>query len=135
MQQLKERLGIDGTLLGVDAMSNGRLLAADLDERRILELIDGRPARIVISVVGGQGFLFGRGNQQLSAAVISKVGRDAIVIVSSLEKLAGLPGNSLLVDTGDAHVDASLAGYLPVIVSDARTVMMPVRNLSAEEPD
>ncbi len=128
MQLLAKQLGFDGTLLGVDAARNGELLASDLSERRILDLIAGEPARIVISIVGGQGVLFGRGNQQLSASVISQVGPKNIIIVSSLEKLAGLPENSLLVDTGDERVDASLAGYLPVIVSNARTVMMPVKN-------
>lgn len=128
MQLLAKQLGFDGTLLGVDAARNGKLLASDLSERRILDLIAGKPARIVVSVVGGQGVLFGRGNQQLSASVISQVGSKNIIIVASLEKLAGLPGNSLLVDTGDERVDASLAGYLPVIVSNARTVMMPVKN-------
>ena len=135
MQMLAKQLGFDGTLLGVDAARNGELLASDLDERRILDLIAGEPARIVVSIVGGQGFLFGRGNQQLSPEVISQVGVENIVIVSSLEKLAGLPGNCLLVDTGDESVDAMLAGYLPVIVSDARTVMMPVKNASSELPD
>ena len=132
MQMLAKQLGFDGTLLGVDAARNGELLASDLDERRILDLIAGEAARIVVSIVGGQGFLFGRGNQQLSASVISQVGPKDIIIVSSLDKLAGLPGNCLLVDTGEEDVDALLAGYLPVIVSDARTVMMPVKNAASE---
>jgi len=132
MQRLASELGFDATLLGVDAARNGRLLVSDLAERSILDLVAGQPARIIVSVVGGQGFLFGRGNQQLSAAVISAVGPENIVIVSSLEKLAGLPGNCLLVDTGDERVDAMLAGHLPVIVSDSRTVVMPVRNASSE---
>ena len=135
MQALAAHLGFDGSLLGVDAARNGKLLVNDLDERHILDLIAGEAARIVLSVVGGQGFLFGRGNQQLSAKVISEVGVENIVIVSSLEKLAGLPGNCLLVDTDDEGVDELLAGYLPVIVSDARTVMMPVKNLSNEVAD
>ena len=132
MQMLAKQLGFDGTLLGIDAARNGELLASDLDERRILDLIAGEAARIVVSIVGGQGFLFGRGNQQLSASVISQVGPKDIIIVSSLDKLAGLPGNCLLVDTGEEDVDALLAGYLPVIVSDARTVMMPVKNAASE---
>lgn len=134
MQMLAARLGFEGTLLGVDAVRNGKRVASDLDERGILERITGKPTRIVVSIVGGQGFLFGRGNQQLSPRVISQVGPENIVIVSSLEKLAGLPGNCLLVDTGDEHVDELLAGYLPIIVSDARTVMMPVKNASSEAP-
>ena len=132
MQSLMTQLRSAGSLLGIDATKNGKLLAKDLNEGEILDLIAGKSARIVLSVVGGQGFLFGRGNQQLSPTVISQVGVENIVVVSSLEKLAGLPGNCLLVDTGDEDVDAELAGYLPVIVSEARTVMMPVKSAATE---
>ena len=132
MQALKRRLGFAGTPLGVDAVQDGRCVAQDLNEQGILELIAERPARIVVSVVGGQGFLFGRGNQQLSARVISEVGIDNIVVLSSLEKLTALTGNCLLVDTGDEALDNALAGHIPVVVSSARTVMMPVRDASPE---
>jgi len=132
MQALKRQLGFEGTSLGVDAVVDGRCLAKDLNEQGILELIGNRPARIVVSVVGGQGFLFGRGNQQLSPRVIRAVGTDNIVVVSSLEKLTTLFDKCLLVDTGDEDLDNDLAGHMPVIVSGTRTVMMPVRNASLE---
>ena len=132
MQALKRRLGFEGTPLGVDAVKNGRCLAQDVNEQDILGLIAGQPARIVVSVVGGQGFLFGRGNQQLSARVIREVGLDNIVVLSSLEKLSALTDHYLLVDTGDEELDQELAGHRAVVVSSARTVIMPVRNLSLE---
>lgn len=130
MQALAAQLGFEGTALGIDATRNGKLLATDLDEAGILELIDGNEARIVLSVVGGQGFLLGRGNQPLSARVILEVGIENIMIVAALEKLTDLPGNCLFVDTGDERVDEMLAGYRPVIVSGSKTVMMPVKNVS-----
>jgi predicted polyphosphate/ATP-dependent NAD kinase len=130
MQALKRKLGFEGTPLGVDAAKDGRCLATDVGEEEILELIKDRPARIVLSIVGGQGFLFGRGNQQLSARVIREVGIDNIVVVSSLEKLTALPGNCLLVDTGDENLDDDLAGYVKILVSSMRTVMMQVRSLN-----
>lgn len=133
MQALKRLLGFEGTQLGIDAVQNGCRLAEDVNEWDILELIRDRPARIVVSVVGGQGFLFGRGNQPLSARVIRAVGTDNIVVVSSLEKLTSLSGKCLLVDTGDDTLDADLAGYVKVIVSSGRTVMMPVRHASDED--
>ena len=132
MQALKRRLGFEGTPLGVDAVKNGRCLAQDVNEQDILGLIAGQPARIVVSVVGGQGFLFGRGNQQLSARVIREVGLDNIVVLSSLEKLSALTDHYLLVDTGDEELDKELAGHRAVVVSSARTVIMPVRNSSLE---
>ena len=127
MQLVKQVCGFEGTPLGVDAVRNGRRVALDLNERSILDLIRNRPARIVVSVVGGQGFLFGRGNQQLSSRVIRAVGIDAIVAVASLQKLSSLPANCLLVDTGDEGIDAALSGYFKVLVSDVRTVLMPVK--------
>jgi predicted polyphosphate/ATP-dependent NAD kinase len=132
MRSLKLALGFEGTLLGVDAIRRGQVLGTDLGERDILELIGGKPARIVMTVIGGQGFLFGRGNQPLSPAVIREVGLDNIVVVASQEKLVGLPGNCLLVDTGDTQLDEELSGYLPVLVSSRRSVMMPVRQTSTE---
>jgi predicted polyphosphate/ATP-dependent NAD kinase len=132
MQSLKRRLGFDGTPLGVDAVQGGHCVAEDVNELEIIDLIQHRPARVVLSIVGGQGFLFGRGNQQFSPRVIRQVGFDNIVIVSSLDKLTTLSGNCLLVDTGDEELDDDLSGHMPVIVSGGRTVMMPVKNASFE---
>ena len=126
MQLVKRECGFDGTPLGIDAVRAGRRIATDLNERQILDLSDNEPARIVVSIVGGQGFLFGRGNQPLSSRVIRCVGLDNIVVVSSLEKLSLLPGGCLLVDTGDSVLDEALAGYRQVLVSAMNTVLMPV---------
>ena len=134
MQRVKRELGFEGTPLGVDAATEGRCLAEDLGERSILDLLRGRPARILLSVVGGQGFLFGRGNQQFSPKVIRAVGLDQIFVVASLEKLAALPKPCLLVDTGDERLDDQLAGFRGVMVSGGRTVLMPVRNAGQQAP-
>lgn len=127
MQRLKQKLGFEGTPLGVDVTCGGVCIEKDVSEARILELIRERPSRIVVTVIGGQGFVFGRGNQQLSGRVIREVGLANVVIVASLEKLAALHGNGLFVDTGDAALDQELAGYVPVLVGRSRTVMCPVR--------
>ena len=128
MQLVKRECGFEGAPLGIDAVRHGRCIASDLDERGILDLLRGGPARIVISVVGGQGFLFGRGNQPLSSRVIRLVGPENIVCLASLEKLTALPQPCLLLDTGDAALDEELAGYLEVRVSERKTVLMPVRS-------
>ena len=127
MQALKQELGFSGTALGVDAVQDGQCIACDLNEERILQLIEGRDARIVVSIVGGQGYLFGRGNQQLSSRVIRAIGTDNIVVVSTQDKLTAIPGQQLLVDTGDEDLDRNLAGYRQVVVGNARTTMMPVK--------
>lgn len=126
MQQLKARLGFEGTLLGVDAVVEGRCVARNADEATLRTLIAGRRARLVLGVVGGQGFLLGRGNQQVSAAVVGAVRREDIVVIAAASKLAGLPNGRLLVDTGDAETDDRLAGYIQVHTGGGKRAMMRV---------
>lgn len=130
--RLKHRLGATGTLLGVDVFDHGKCIASDVDERQLWSLVSEREARIVVGVIGGQGFLFGRGNQQISARVLAHVGRQNIDVVSSAAKLTSLPGGVLRVDTGDPAVNASLAGYLPVLTGSARQMMCRVIDAEAE---
>jgi predicted polyphosphate/ATP-dependent NAD kinase len=109
------RLGANKTLLGVDGYSRGEVVAMDATEQQLLAHLDGTPARIVVTPIGGQGYLFGRGNQQLSPEVIRRVGKTNIIVVAATSKLTGLRGDPLLVDTGDADVDRELAGYVRVV--------------------
>ena len=108
-------LGLSATLLGVDAVRDGSVIGADLGERAILEHVDSGPAKIVVSPIGGQGHVFGRGNQQLSAAVIRAVGQDNVVIVATPQKLATLAGRPLLVDTDDIELNGWLCGFSRVV--------------------
>ena len=126
MLEIKRQLGFDGTLLGVDAVRNGEPVGIDLNAADILAIPDLSDAWLLMGVIGGQGFLFGRGNQQLSADVLRRIDRDRIVIVSSTEKLFALPERQLYVDTGDDAVDNSLAGYLPVTVGYRRRMQVRV---------
>ena len=119
-------LGLPKTLLGVDVVRGDRCLIADADERALLELLDGQDAGIVVTPVGGQGFLFGRGNQQLSPAVIEQIVPDRIVIAATELKIAQLAGAPLRVDTGDPKLDARLAGYTRIVVGYNREIVYPV---------
>lgn len=112
-----EELGLDNTLLGVDAVRDGELLGADLDDRRLLEILREAPgeARIIVTVIGGQGHIFGRGNQQFSPEVIRRVGLSRIWVVAAKSKIASLEGRPLLVDTNDPGLDRELCGYREVI--------------------
>jgi predicted polyphosphate/ATP-dependent NAD kinase len=112
---IAERLGLPKTLVGVDVISSNAVVALDVGERQLLELVERQPTKIIVSPIGGQGFIFGRGSQPISPAIIQRVGRENILIVSSPEKLADLRGRPLLVDSGDEEVDRYLCGYLPVI--------------------
>ncbi len=126
MAALKDRLG-GGTLLGIDAARGSRIVARDLTEREILTLLEtGDTARIVLTVIGGQGFLLGRGNQQLSPTVIKKIGPDAIDVICATSKLSALTTQELSVDTGDVGLDRSLAGYRQIITGPRRRQMVRV---------
>lgn len=125
---IMEQLGLDNTLLGIDAVQRGELLGKDLDEQSLRALLDAHsgPAQIVITAIGGQGHILGRGNQQLSPVVIRAVGVDNITIVASKTKLTALQGRPLLVDSNEPELDQQLSGYRPVITGYHDAVMYPV---------
>ncbi|MBU0704203.1 MAG: ATP-NAD kinase family protein [Chloroflexi bacterium] len=124
---IASRLGLPKTLIGVDVVAvcppagNGKLIAADVNESQLLELLEGCQAKIVVTPIGGQGYIFGRGNQQISPNVIRKVAADSerptesIIVVSTIGKIHSLGGRPLRVDTGDRAVDEMLSGYVRVV--------------------
>ncbi len=112
---ITSRLGLDKTLIGVDVVAAGKLVATDVNESQLLGLLEGHKAKIVVTPIGGQGYLFGRGNQQISPNVIKKVGKGNIIVVSTTGKIHSLGGRPLWVDTGDREVDEMLSGYIRVV--------------------
>ena len=123
VRAIADELGIEKTLLGVDAVVDRELAGSDLNEQSILELLDRYPqAAIIVTPLGGNGFIFGRGNKQFTPRVLRRVGLDNIVVIANRDKLLGF--SSLHVDTGDAELDDALAGYIDVIVGrDYRKLM------------
>lgn len=122
-------LELDNTLLGVDVVKNNQLVQADVSEEELWDLVkDEEKVKIVVTIIGGQGSLFGRGNQQISPRILRKVGKDNIHVVATNSKLAALDGEPLLVDTGDAELDQELSGYVQVIVDYAHTSVRKVAN-------
>ena len=120
------KLGLKNTLLGIDAVYKGKLVGSDLNEAQLLKLIEGKETEIVVTVIGAQGYIFGRGNQQISAEVIKKVGKENIIIVATKNKIFSLQGNPLLADTGDDEVDKILSGYIKVITGFNERIMVKV---------
>ncbi len=118
MRRVTRQLGLEKTILGVDAVRAGQL--------DLLELIADEPVTLVIGVVGGQGAILGRGNQQLSPAVLRRVGIENIEIVAGLRKLLALEPPLLRVDTGDPELDRALCGYRRVHVAPRRTLVCRV---------
>jgi predicted polyphosphate/ATP-dependent NAD kinase len=117
------KLGIEKTPLGVDVIENGKIIQSDCSEAHLLEAISGKKAHAVLSIIGGQGFIIGRGNQQISAKVIEKLSEPKIIVVATQNKLAGLSGN-LLIDSGDLATDSSLQGFYKVITGSKDTVIV-----------
>ncbi|NOQ90193.1 MAG: hypothetical protein GQ549_04535 [Gammaproteobacteria bacterium] len=134
--EIMSQLSLPNTLLGIDIVYNQELIASDVDEQTILKTINNHPAKIVVTIIGGQGHVFGRGNQQISARVIRQViackGKQSstldddqanisastqkgIIIIATNEKLRSLDKRPMIVDTGDVDLDKQLAGLYPVI--------------------
>jgi predicted polyphosphate/ATP-dependent NAD kinase len=108
-------LDLDYSLVGVDLVRNRELLGRDLAEEELMALLGAARGRIIVTPVGGQGYLFGRGNQPISAQVIREIGRDAIIIAATPSKLSSLRGEPLRVDSGDPSTDRWLGGYYKVV--------------------
>jgi predicted polyphosphate/ATP-dependent NAD kinase len=104
------------TLLGVDLFVNKQIVERDVNEKQILQALSGRAVKIIVTLIGGQGFIFGRGNQQISSKVIRQVGLDNIIVVATSNKLRSL--KSLKVDTGDPALDAEFRKKLVRVLAD-----------------
>lgn len=129
---LAANLGLDGTLLGVDVVENGQLIARDVTEAELLVLVSDHPAFILVTAIGGQGHIIGRGNQQISPRVLRAVGLDRLRVVATKRKLTNLEGRPLLVDSGDPALDAAFPDAIRVWSGYREELLYPV-GWAAEE--
>lgn len=128
-QQVLEELNLPSTLLGIDIIKNKQLIAKDVNEEQILKIIDQLPTKLVISPISNQGYILGRGNQQLSDKVLSQIINEDIIILSTPSKLNSLKGRPLLVYTGNEQLDLRLSGYYRVITGYGQYAMHKVISL------
>jgi len=123
---IAKKLDIPYILLGIDAVCNKKLIGTDLNENEILKLLlNYNSHKVIVSPVGGQGFILGRGNKQLTPEVLNKVGSENIIVLATEEKLKEL--DSLRVDTGDSKMDGKLTGYTKVITGYNKKELIEVK--------
>jgi len=127
VKAVADRLGATKTLLGVDVVHGGKTVASDVNEEQLLRLIEGRKVKIIVSPIGQQGFIFGRGNQQISPKIIRKVGVENIWVIATRNKLSSIQvGRPFLVDTGEEDVNKMLSGYRRIITGYKEEVVAKV---------
>lgn len=115
-RRIMQIFDLKNTLIGIDIIKNKKLIANDVTENEIWDIVKDNKAKIIVTVIGGQGHILGRGNQQISPRVIKKVGSNGITIIATKEKLLSLKNRTLLVDTGNLDLDIELTGYKKVVV-------------------
>ena len=126
---IADALGVEKTLLGVDVIHDGRLIARDVDGPMLEKIVEehlkrGGRVLIIVSPIGGQGFIFGRGNQQITPHVLKLVGRSNILVVATHSKISRL--KKLCIDTGDPELDKMFKGYIRVVVDYGEEVVMKI---------
>jgi predicted polyphosphate/ATP-dependent NAD kinase len=130
-----QELGIKNTLLGVDVIKNKQLLASDVTASELLTLTTNQSCKLVLTLIGGQGHIIGRGNQQLSADFLKCLDKDNILLVATKTKISNLSGRPLIVDSGDTHVDHQLSGLISIITGYHDQVLYPIANLNLSIKD
>jgi predicted polyphosphate/ATP-dependent NAD kinase len=126
IMSIADEVGVAKTLLGIDAIFEGKLVGTDLNEKGILELLERYKRRkMIVTPIGGNGFIFGRGSKQFTPKVIKQVGRENIIVVGTKDKLSHL--GCLRVDTGDLELDRLLQGPMEVTVGNKEEMLVEVR--------
>ena len=126
-QALMDEMGLDSTLLGVDAVYQGQLVAQDATEAQLWQLLQQySQVRIILSVMGGQGHIIGRGNQQFSPRILAKVGKHNLEIISSKTKIIALQGRPLIIDSGDQTLDRDWRGSIEILTGYQDRIVYPL---------
>jgi predicted polyphosphate/ATP-dependent NAD kinase len=127
VKRVAEQLGVEKTVLGVDIYRRGKVIL-DVDERTILEEVeDWQNTWIILSPIGHQGILLGRGNQQISPEITKRVGKQRMIVAATKSKLQSIEGNVLRVDTGNVEADKILKGYIKVVTDYREWRLMQVQ--------
>ncbi len=126
VREITDMLNVDKTLLGIDAVFKGELIGRDINEKDMLQIIDEyQKVKIIITPIGGNGFIFGRGSKQISSKILKSVGKENTIIVSTIDKVGSL--EYLRIDSGDYEVDKSYGGLIDVIIGYNDMLLLEVK--------
>ena len=126
LKTIADKMGVEKTLLGIDAVFNGKLVGKDLNEKGLLALIKKHnKSTIIVTPIGGNGFIFGRASKQFTPEVLRLIGKENIVVVATEDKINKL--ECLRVDTGNIEVDKSLNGFIKVITAYKKETIIEVK--------
>ena len=128
-QAVMDELGLPNTLLGVDVVLGRELLAMDVTDLELQRLLENYPfhsVEIIVTAIGGQGHIIGRGNQQISSTILHRVGREHLRILITPSKLAELAYRPLIMDSSDPELDREWAGLVTVYIGYQQTVSYPL---------
>ncbi len=128
-----DQLGVKGTLLGIDVVFNRQLVAADVTAQQLYQIINEHNSdiKLILTAIGGQGHILGRGNQQLTPEILRKIDASNIHIIATKEKILSLEHRPLLVDSNDPELDKSFSGYQTVLVGYDEFIMYPIGALDS----
>ncbi len=115
VQAVMHELGLKNTLLGVDLVKNGQLIASDCTANQLLQLTENSDTKIIITIIGGQGHIIGRGNQQLSTELLERVGKENVILIATKTKLNELQARPLICDSHSESLNQKFSGVIPVI--------------------
>ena len=124
---LMGKLNLENTLLGVDCIFNKQLIKQDLTASEILDLMQTHPFSILISVIGGQGHIFGRGNHQFNQQVFQQLQTEQIVLVANIRYLIELNNKPLIIDSLDNTLTSRLNNRIKILTGYDQWVMYHVR--------
>jgi len=128
VQAVSKQFGAETSLLGVDVLYGGKIIGYDLSGDELHQLTANHRLQLVVSPIGGQGFLFGRGNQQLDSGLLSRLDPNNLLIVCTENKLAQLGGGPLYIDVPDAENVDRFTGYQRVITGTKQTASILVKD-------
>jgi len=126
LKTIADKMGVGKTLLGIDAIFNGKLVGKDLNEKGLLALLKKyNKSTIIVTPIGGNGFIFGRASKQFTPEVLKFIGKENIIVVATEDKISRL--ECLRVDTGDAETDNNLKGHIKVITGHKTEIIIEVK--------